>query len=195
MNHIGLPAGYELFKEIDFQNDKKFSRNIGISSIVCMLLIIAFGFIIDSLLQPDFTVAINIFSTIMIMVLALLGSIIYGMLHELTHGLFIKIFSGENAEYSFSIKYFSAGKKTAYFNKWAYLIIALSPVFIWGIVLVVLTIIVPPSWFWLPYVIQAFNLSGAMGDYYVTGVIIRCEKDVLVNDDGLSMRFYKKTLS
>ncbi|MFZ2538072.1 MAG: DUF3267 domain-containing protein, partial [Oscillospiraceae bacterium] len=84
-----------------------------------------------------------------------------------------------------------AGKKTAYFAKKEYLIITLSPVVILGIILLVLNFIVPFNRFWVIYIIQITNLTGALGDLYVTYLLSKTSKDVLINDSGVSMRFYE----
>jgi hypothetical protein len=80
----------------------------------------------------------------------------------------------------------------AYFNKKSYIIIALAPVVIWGAVLGVLCAVLPQSWFWVVYLIQIGNISGAAGDFYVTFKFLKLPKDILVNDTGVAMTVYTK---
>ena len=47
-------------------------------------------------------------------------------------------------------------------------------------------------WFLAAYFIQAMNLSGAAGGLYVVYLCLRAPAGLLVNDDGVSMRFYLK---
>ena len=68
--------------------------------------------------------------------------------------------------------------------------VALSPVIIWGVVLAVLMVDVPDEYFWCLYAIQIFNISGAVGDLYVTWFVIRMPRSVLVFDEGVSMQFF-----
>ena len=48
------------------------------------------------------------------------------------------------------------------------------------------------SWFWIVYLIEVLNLSGSAGDLYVFYWMIRLPNDLLINDDGMSMRFYTR---
>jgi hypothetical protein len=113
------------------------------------------------------------------------------VLHELVHGIFMKHYSGVKPKYGFTLLYAYAGS-TAYFNKKSYIIIALAPVVIWGIVLGVLCAVLPVSWFWVFYFIQMGNISGAAGDAYVTYKMLTFPKDILVNDTGVAMTVYTK---
>ena len=61
---------------------------------------------------------------------------------------------------------------------------------IWGIVLAVLTALVPDSWFWPVYFIQMANISGAAGDLYVFWRLGRMSPEILVNDTGVAMTGY-----
>jgi hypothetical protein len=38
------------------------------------------------------------------------------------------------------------------------------------------------------------NLSGSMGDIYVSGVVLRLPPDTLAYDTGTQMRFYSKQI-
>ena len=77
-----------------------------------------------------------------------------------------------------------------YFNKKHYIIIALAPIVIWGIVLLVLNLVFKETWFWVIYFIQIFNLSGAAGDLYVTYRFSKLPKDILIKDIGVNMTIY-----
>jgi hypothetical protein len=121
----------------------------------------------------------------------MLGYIAYIVLHELVHGIFMKHFSGVKPKYGFTLMYAYAGSE-AYFNKKSYIIIALAPVVIWGAVLGVLCAVLPQSWFWVVYLIQIGNISGAAGDFYVTFKFLKLPKDILVNDTGVAMTVYTK---
>ena len=63
---------------------------------------------------------------------------------------------------------------------------------VWGIVLLVINLLVPEPWFWVVWLIQINNVSGAMGDIFVTVKFSRMPADILVNDDGVSMRVYAR---
>ena len=77
-------------------------------------------------------------------------------------------------------------------DKKAYIFIALAPVVLWGVVLAVINCFVPTKWFWVVYLIQIANISGAAGDLFVTIKFSRFPKDILVKDYGVGMTVYSK---
>jgi len=118
-----------------------------------------------------------------------IGMVLYMVLHELVHGIFMKAYSRVKPKYGFTGMYAYAGS-TAYFNKKCYIIIALAPIVVWGIVLAVLQIFLPGSWSLVAYIIQIMNVSGAAGDIYVTGKMLKCSNNILVNDTGTDMTVF-----
>ncbi len=101
----------------------------------------------------------------------------------------MKICGTKKVKYGFTGMYAFAGSEDFY-NKKAYIFIALAPVVFWGIVLAVINPFVPIEWFWVVYMIQIFNLSGAAGDLFVTIKFLRLPKDILVQDYGVGMTVY-----
>jgi hypothetical protein len=67
-------------------------------------------------------------------------------------------------------------------------------VVLFGILLGAVCAWVPASWFWVPYALQIFNLSGAAGDLFVTFRFSRMPKDILIKDSGVGMTVYAKTV-
>ncbi|MGM9662479.1 MAG: DUF3267 domain-containing protein [Oscillospiraceae bacterium] len=119
----------------------------------------------------------------------LLGALVYMVLHELTHGVFMRGFSGVRPKYGFTGAYAYAGSEV-YFCKVHYLVIALAPVVLLGVVIAVLTALLPEAWFWPVYFLQVVNLSGAAGDFYVTARFLRLPADILVQDTGTAMTVF-----
>jgi hypothetical protein len=119
----------------------------------------------------------------------LVGMVLYVILHELVHGIFMRAISGVGVRYGFTGMYAYAGSD-AYFGKAAYLLIALAPVVIWGVVLAVICPSLPAEWFWVVHLIQVVNLSGAGGDIYVTFKFCRLPRDILVRDTAVAMTVF-----
>jgi hypothetical protein len=117
--------------------------------------------------------------------------IIYTVLHELVHGAAMKICGTKKIKYGFTGNYAYAGSDD-YYDKGAYIFIALAPVVLWGIVLAVTCVFVPESWFWVAYMIQIMNLSGAAGDLFVTVKFSGMPRDIIVRDHGVGMIVYGK---
>lgn len=185
-NTTQLPKGYTAIFDLDLQKDKKLALLLNGFAI----LIVAVMTMIGALLIPMPTLFI-IDGTITVLrpLILLFSLIIYVVLHELIHGICMKHFSGIPAQYGFTCLYAYAGSK-AYFNKKSYTIIALAPVIILGIILLSLHFLLDTSWFWVIYLIQVNNISGAAGDFYVTYRFAKFPADILVQDSGVSMTVY-----
>ena len=184
-NQKTLPENYKQIFEIDLMKNKKQMVAVNVIAAVVMIAMIVIGGVMVPIGQLyEGNIALK-------MLLLWAGYMAYIVLHELVHGIFMKHYSGVKPKYGFTLLYAYAGS-TAYFNKKSYIIIALAPVVIWGIVLGVLCAVVPSGWFWIPYFIQTGNVSGAAGDAYVTYKMLTFPKDILVNDTGVAMTVYAK---
>jgi len=53
-------------------------------------------------------------------------------------------------------------------------------------------VLVPQSWFWIPYFVLTANATGSIGDIYVSLLLTRMPKDALVFDNGASMQIYSR---
>ena len=189
-NTVSLPEGYSEEFGIDLQKNKKLMllvNGIAIAIMIPMAFLGALAVPFASFFDSDEIWYMPLLKTSVLM----LGYIAYIVLHELVHGIFMKHFSGVKPKYGFTLMYAYAGSE-AYFNKKSYIIIALAPVVIWGAVLGVLCAVLPQSWFWVVYLIQIGNISGAAGDFYVTFKFLKLPKDILVNDTGVAMTVYTK---
>lgn len=125
-------------------------------------------------------------------VFMIMGMIIYIILHEAVHGIFIRLFTGANPTFGIDLKKGIAyAGSTWYFRKWSYIIIALAPVIIWGIIFALWLGDLPDNYYWYMYTIQIFNITGAAGDLYVTCRVASMPKDILARDSGTNVEFYR----
>ena len=115
--------------------------------------------------------------------------ILYMVLHELVHGIAMKHYGSETVRYGFTGLYAYAGC-SEYFSKKSYIVIALAPIVVWGIVLAVICAAVPREWFWVAYFVQVCNISGAAGDLYVTTKFEKMPKDILISDSSVDMKVF-----
>ena len=180
-----LPEGYREIASVDLQKNKKLALLVNLMGLGIMILVgVPMHFVVpvSTLLGLDNTVR----------TVALIGSVIlYVILHELIHGAAMKICGTKKVRYGFTGIYAYAGSKD-YYDKSAYIFIALAPIVFWGVVLAAINVLVPIEWFWIVYVVQVFNLSGAAGDLYVTVRFSKMPRDILVSDHGVGMRVYAK---
>ena len=181
-----LPEGYEEILSIDLQKDKRLMLTVNGAAMLISIAMIVLGII----LHP-----IKIFYHEQFLIRALMhlaiigvGSVLYIILHEVVHGVFMRLFCRVKPRFGFTGLYAYAGSD-AYYAKLPYITIALAPVVIWGVVLLVLCLLFP-DFFWAIYFIQITNISGAAGDLFVTAKFLRMPKDILVRDTGVSMTVY-----
>lgn len=197
-----LPHNYREICRIDLKNNKRLAILINVIS-----LLIGAGMIVPMLfykLSYLTSEPIGLYKTVyrtsepndrvsellFFCIVSLLAMIGYGFLHEWVHGLCIRYFSGKKAHYGFTGLYaFTASE--AYFPKKPFIIIALAPVVVWGVVLTILLFLVPDRWFWTVYLVLVLNFGGATGDLYLTFRLLKMPSDILVRDPGSSTEVYE----
>lgn len=190
MNVIGLPEGWRLAREIDLLHDRKTFLRVNLLSAALTLGVLALGAGIY-LARPE---AFPLAGWAAQAAAGLLGSAAYLLLHEAVHGVCIWGYVRRRPSFGFGGGYAWTGLKDAYFDKRSYLVIALSPVVLWGAVLLGLAAALP-AWFPAIWFVQAINLGGAAGDYYVAHALGSLPEDTLCNDTGVAMKFYVKDSS
>lgn len=185
---FALPSGYKQLLSVDLAKDKRLFLLINLGAmLIGVALVIVGAFLCPFSALFDRTA--GEWMPLLRSGVWLIALPVYIVSHELVHGLFIRIFSGRRATYKFTLAYASAGSE-AYFGKWPYIVIALSPVVLLGALLAVLCALLPDTWFWVVYAIQIVNLSGAVGDYFVTARFCALPRDILVRDSGTAMTVY-----
>ncbi len=175
-----LDKNYKQESFVDF-NKKRFAIPFTLGSILIAFAIF-FKFRIVSC--PAFTLGSLIFFGV--------GIFAFIIIHELIHGFFIWLFSKKRAHYNFSLLYASAGASDRYFDKSSYIVIALAPVIIISTFLLILINYLPTSLYNGALLVFALNVSGAIGDFYISILIASKDESVLVRDEGESMYFYTK---
>ena len=185
-----LPEGYREICAIDLQKNKKMALFVNLLAIViAALLAIPMHYVvpISSLFSMENGMQSYMFRFAGMFVLLIL----YMVLHELVHGIAMKMCGTKKVKYGFTGMYAYATSNDFY-DKKTYIFIALAPVVLWGIILTVVNMFVSLEWFWVVYFIQISNLSGAAGDLYVTVKFSRLPSDILIQDYGVGMTVFSK---
>ncbi len=183
-----LPDGYDEVMRIDLQKDRKASIAVNVLAGMVMVAVLAVGAIIvpaGEILDLDFGSGLLLRFAVMI-----LGMLVYMVLHEMTHGAVMKAVGARKVRFGFTGMYAYAGSLEDYFDKGSYRLTALAPVVVWGIIFGVLAVVVPASWFWVIWFLQAANIGGSMGDVYVTAKLWKKPASILVRDTGVDMTVF-----
>ena len=184
-----LPEGYKEIYSVDLQKNKKMALIVNVIAVVIgvvMAVPMHFAVPITTLFEFDDGYITRMLSLIIIM-------IAYMILHELVHGISMKLCGTKKVKYGFTGLYAFAASED-YYEKKPYIFIALAPVILWGFVLAVINIFVPDEWIWIVYFVQIMNISGAAGDFYVTIKFLSLPEDILIKDHGVGMAVYSKKI-
>jgi len=185
-----LPEGYEEIYSVNLQKDKKAALMVNLlACLIAVVMVVPACFLVPISSLFDMRAGLGSFSIKMLLIFVLM--VAYLTLHELTHGVAMKICGTQKIKYGFTGLYAFAGSNDFYGKK-AYTFIALAPVVLWGIILAIVNILVPAAWFWVIYIIQICNISGAAGDLFVTVRFSRFPEDILVKDSGVGMTVYAR---
>ena len=185
-----LPEGYKEIYSVDLQKDKKMALLVNLLAIcIALLLAVPMHFLVPISTLFDMEGGLAAYTIRFAALLVLM--IVYMVLHELVHGIAMKICGTKKVKYGFTGLYAFAGSED-YYGKKSYIFIALAPVVLWGIVIAIINPFVPVEWFWVVYFIQIINLSGAAGDFFVSVKFSRFPQDILIKDHGVGMTVYSK---
>ena len=185
-----LPEGYREIYSVDLQKNKKMAIFVNLLAVaIAIILVLPMLFVVP--ISTLFSMEDGMTSYFVRFFALLILTIVYMVLHELVHGISMKICGTKKVKYGFTGMYAFAGSKD-YYDKKSYIFIALAPVVLWGIVLAVINPFVSVEWFWVIYLIQIVNLSGAAGDLFVTVKFSRLPNDILIRDHGVGMKVFSK---
>ena len=184
-SYTTLPEGYREIYALDMHEDKKLAVWVNLLSLaIAAVFAVPMLFVVPWWTTFDVTDGM---SGYWVKFAAMLGlTLLYLVLHELVHGIAMRICGTKKIRYGFKGVYAFAASDD-YYHKKPYVFIALAPVVLWGIVLAIVTPFVPASWFWVVYFVQLMNLSGAAGDLYVTVRFSRMPRDILIRDSGVQV--------
>ena len=177
-----LPENYRELCSIDLEKNKKQYALVNVLSVVLAVI----ALVPVALLAPE---GAEFVSGLPGLLLLVAGMFAYVLLHEAVHGVCFWAFSKQKPHFGWRSVYAYAASD-CWYRKGPYLVIALAPVVLWGVVLALLAALLPVEWYWTVQLIQLMNISGAAGDLYVTWLFLRMPKDILVQDAGVSMKVY-----
>ena len=182
-----LPENAKVVKTIDAKNKK----TMLIFNLVAILIMVAS--ILPIVIFKDFTLK-DIDPTEMLigLLIYLVGTVIYIILHELTHGVVYKTMTKEKLTFGLTLSCAFCGVPNIYVTKKTALLSILAPFVVYTVILLPLIIILPANMINLALVlIFGTHTSGCVGDLYGTFVLLKLKGNILMNDTGPKQTFYK----
>ncbi len=188
-----LPEEYAEIYSVNLQKNKKIAVFVNVLAIViAVVMTVPMHFYIP--ITKLFDMQQGLLSYSIRFIVLSISAALYMVLHELIHGITMKYFGTKKVKYGFTGMYAFAGSDD-YYDKRSYITIALAPVIVFAVVFAILNAVVPAQWFWVVYILQVVNISGAAGDLFVTIKFSKMPKDILVFDYGIGMTVYSKTMN
>ena len=189
MKAIGvLPKDYGEIYSLNLQKDKRTAIIVNLLALaIAAVMAVSMNFFVP--VTSVFDMSGGIVRYFLRLAALIVLMVLYMVLHELVHGIAMKLCGTKRVKYGYTGLYAFAGSED-YYDKKSYIFIALAPIVLWGTVLAAVNFFVPTEWFWIVYMIQLINISGAAGDLFAAVKFSRMPKDILIQDSGVSMRVF-----
>lgn len=190
-----LPAG---FTQAFYLNCKDFKVGLifTLVSFVVLVWVLALAAVPLFLgAQPGYAVELEGFAALGVMYGFLALMLVYIVLHELVHGIFYKILTGEKLTFGISWSCAFCGVPNIYTSRRTALLSASAPLVIFTILMLPVQIalfFVHPLCYWMMALIFGIHLGGCCGDGYLLLLLFTRFKDprVLVRDIGPEQFIY-----
>ncbi len=183
------PTRFVNRNDIDIHSNKKLRFGLtAISLAVAIILAAIANFFIP--ITTFYDVA-GVGQLVFALVIVVAEMVVYYVLHEYLHSVISKKYTGKRSRIVME-KSFSYSVIKGYYSVNSYLYICFFPIVILGIVLLVLSIVLPEKLFWYVFFVQIINIAGATGDCYVAIRLLKVKKELVVEDNGLVVTYWTK---
>ena len=186
-----LPEGYVLSGEINLKKNKRLAIALNIIALFvgvlsfCLLTSYA-ALVRPSLMNSSGTITVGLWVVVLVLMVLLFT------IHELIHGFFFWVFTRSRPVFALRLFYAYAGAPDWYIPTRQFMIVALGPLVIIGVVGMLLMLLVPESWVVLLVIMVAFNTGGSVGDLLIFTRLLKLSPTSLANDTGDVMSFYER---
>jgi len=184
-----LPDGYAESDYVSRYVDVRLRSRLNIASFLIGAAVLAVGFLwrgFDALLA---LIRRGMHVYLLWVLLLAAGLLAFYTLHELTHGLAMRVFSGIRPHYGKKGLKLFAGSE-AYFSRRDYIVAALAPAAVFTALFAVLTFLLRDEWFWLAIGLQSANLGSIVDDVYLALHALRQPKSALFRTSGAGVTIY-----
>lgn len=183
-----LPKGYRQTDYFNLRRDRKRSRWLNLTSGLIGAAMVALGWGLERFHALSQLLKSGFGDYYLWLALLLCAMLLYLTLHELTHGLFLRIYTGQVRYARKGLTLFAGSE--AYLSRRDFLLSLLAPVVLWGLLLAVICCFVSGIWFWLVYGLEIVNLGSSVGDLYLAAKAWKLPKTALYQNFGVSVYVY-----
>ena len=183
-----LPENYELVKTIDAKNAKTviWMNVIGLAifivSIIPFLLLKEYS--LRNVEPKDLLIFLGVY---------LILTVVYVIMHELTHGLVYKIMTKQKLTFGLTLSCAFCGVPKIFVTRKTALLAILAPFVLYTLVFVPILILMPANMISLAILLVfGTHTCGCVGDLYGTIVLISLKGELLMNDTGPKQTFFVK---
>ncbi len=189
-----LPPGYAQVATLDLKRDR---RILVLFTLAGIPLVVVFGMLFiaaASALRPHGEVLLSGelrgFQVLLVLVVLVVVIALVMVLHELVHGLFYLLFTGERPRFGFKIVYAYAAAPEWYIPRGRFLVIGLAPLIVFSLVGLAAMPFVPAAV--VPPLVLALilNAAGAVGDLYAVVWLLAHPRANLAHDVGDAITLY-----
>ena len=188
-----IPEGYKQVKYINAK-DAKFGIIFNLIALVVLVAVMAVA-IPPLASNPLLDEGVDLTELSISMWAFVLATVVYMILHELTHGLPYKKLTGEKLTFGMSWSCAFCGVPHIYVYRKTALIAVLAPFTVFTLIFIPLTValyFVNPIYYIFSALMLGLHLGGCSGDLYVTYLLLFKYKDekTLMRDTGPEQYFY-----
>jgi hypothetical protein len=185
-----LDAEYVFAGELD-ANNRKVIVALNLVGLVLLFLFGWFFFQVAMAVRPEIETPnlFGLFSGLNLLGLVLVVIVVV-LLHELVHGFFFWVFTGDRPKFGIHIMYAYAAAPEWYLPRNYFLVIGLAPFVCLTLAGLLLLPIVPIQVVSVLILGLIFNAAGSVGDFAVTGWLATQPKTLMIRDFGPRMSFY-----
>ena len=182
-----LPGGYRLVKKLD-ANNLGFGLILTFGAFLLFVIMLIFVFLPLFLFDVDIdSIGSNIEFTILLPYF--IGTALYIILHELTHGAAYKALTGEKLTFGISLNCAYCGVPNIFTYRRTSLIALYAPFVLFSILLIpalILSYFYSASLYITLGLIFATHISGCIGDLYMGHILLKkyTDRRTLINDSG-----------
>ncbi len=169
------------------KDKKKMISKMNIAALICIMAFSVLGVILNYFLRMRGQDGGMYFIYILIGVPL---CVLYIYLHEVMHMIAVLMLTGKKPDIKFGKLVASCGSPFITYGKAGYFFVASFPLIFFCAVLIPLCVLLPPTYFPLPFIPLCYNIFGSAGDVYMIKRALSVKGKCIIVDSGTAVHMY-----